>query len=72
MAVPDRPPLYTPDVADLASQLPLVGRGLAEGFHTLAAKPSMSAANQVAAQLAGAQAYLQQLRAAISREEAAR
>lgn len=67
---PDRP-LYNPGVSDLASQLPLVGRGLSEGLQALAQRPSLGAANQVAAQLAGAQAYVQQLRAAITREEAA-
>lgn len=64
-----RPP-YAPTVAELSAQLPTIGHSLAQAMDALRRSPSLAVANQVAAQLAGAQAYVQRLREALNRETA--
>ena len=63
--------LYAPTSTELCRALPPIGQGLQTSLELVAERPSLAAVNQAAAQVAGAQAYLQRLREALSREGAA-
>jgi len=57
--------IYAPSMDELARQLSDAGTGIADALAALARQPTPARARQAAAQLAGAQACLQRLQAAL-------
>lgn len=60
--------IYAPTIASLSRQLPEIGTGIADALAALSRCPSKARAQQAAAQVAGAQAYLRRLMEALARE----